>query len=154
MKNRNRWLVVLALGLVASPILLLILSLVDFQSRLNKLRHADHARILAACRQTIAERSSYRNDNAKWGGELLYQDKVVILPPLPDSLPSAIRELHPKDVVIFDSSVVLNLSPPFRRVALVGYKSGAQQAGSLKYIDGLWLLTGPVVRDGDVQREK
>ena len=69
----------------------------------------------------------------------MYKGRVVILPPLPNDLPLVIRELHPKDVIIDENSVSLNLSLPFSRIGLIGYKSGARQAGTLRYIDGLWL---------------
>ena len=108
--------------------------------RIYHLQHADHARILSACREAITNRSSYRNDNAQWG--FVYKDDVVILPPLPDNLPVAIRELRPRDVIIRDDSVLIDLSLPFCRLCLLGFKLGAKQYGTEKYIDGLWFWNG------------
>lgn len=108
--------------------------------KINSLRRADHARILAACREAIEHRASYRNDNTQWG--FAYRERVVILPPLPPELPSAIRELHPKDVIIDDDRILVNLSLPLSRIGILGYKFGAPQSGSSKYIDGLWFWDG------------
>jgi hypothetical protein len=140
MKSKHKWMLIVIVLLLLSPVLLIVANLVHIKIRLYALGHADHSRILAACREAIARRGTYRNDNAQWG--LLYKDRVVILPPLPDNLPLAIRELHPKDVIIDENSVLLNLSLPFSRISLIGYKSGARQAGTFRYIDGLWLWHG------------
>jgi hypothetical protein len=125
---------------------LLVANLLHIQIRLNGLRRADHSRILAACREAIEHRSSYRNDNAQWG--LAYRERVVILPPLPPELPVAIRELHPKDVIIDEDRILLNFSLPLSRIGILGYKPGATQSGTSKYIDGLWFWNGSVNTNG------
>ena len=126
--------------LILIPPTLFVANLVHIKMRMYHLQHADHTAILAACREAITNRSSYRNDNAQWG--FVYKDDVVILPPLPDNLPIAIRELHPSDVIIHDDSVLINLSLPFCRLCLLGFKPGAKQYGTFKYVDGLWFWNG------------
>ena len=136
--------------LIATGIVILILPalfvahLAHIKLRMYHLQHADHARILSACREAITNRSSYRNDKAQWGIAYKDKDDVVILPPLPENLPQAIRELRPSDVIISDNVVLINLSLPFTRMGLLGFKPGAEQYGTFKYIDGLWFLGGNV----------
>jgi hypothetical protein len=110
------------------------------QYRLFRLRHADHALILTACREAIENRESYPNDKDKWG--TLHEDDVLLLRPLPDKLPKVIRDLKPHDVIIRPDYAMLNLSIPFCRICLLGFHPGAKQFGTFQYIDGLWFWNG------------
>jgi hypothetical protein len=101
---------------------------------------ADHPRILAACREAIAKRKSYRNDKNKW--RTLDKDDVLLLRPIPSEVPEAIRNLNPRDVIIREDSVIINLGLPFCRIGLVAFPTGAKQYGTEKYIDGLWFWNG------------
>ena len=108
--------------------------------RLFRLKHADHALILSACRQAIENRASYRNDKEKWG--TLHEDDVLLLPPFPDNCPKVIRDLKPAHVIIRPDYTMLTFSIPFFRAGLLGFRSGAKQFGTFQYIDGLWFWNG------------
>jgi len=108
--------------------------------RLFRLQHADHALILSACREAIQNRASYRNDRDKWA--TLHEDDVLLLPPIPDNCPKVIRDLKPEYVIIRPDSAMLNLSIPFCRICLLGFRPGAEQFGTFQYIDGLWFWNG------------
>jgi hypothetical protein len=133
---------VLAVLLAALPVALFIGNLVHIKMRVRSLGRLDHARVLEACRQAITNQAEYRNDNAQWG--YAYKDDVVILPPMPENLPQPIRELRPRDVIIRGDSVLINLSLPFSRLGLVGFKPGAKQTGTFQYMDGLWFWDGNI----------
>ena len=140
MKIKHKSSLVVTLILMSIPLLLVAINVVHIQARLYSLRHKNHESILAACREAIANRGSYRNDRVQWSS--LNKDQIVLLPPLPSNLPLPIRDLNPKNVLIDKEWVQINLSLPFYRISIIGYNSGARQAGTTKYIDGLWLLTG------------
>lgn len=142
MRAKLKWFIIAAVFLILIGPALLAANFILTQIKLNSLRRADHSRILAACREAIEHRGSYRNDNAQWG--FAYRERVVILPPLPSELPSAIREPHPKDVIIDNDRILVNLSLPLSRIGILGYKFGAPQSGTSKYIDGLWFWNGTV----------
>lgn len=134
---------VLRLGLIVAVLIVLLLvagNFIAIKLRMYKLQHADHARILSACREAIANRSGYRNDKDKWG--TLHEDDVLLLPPIPDTVPEAIRTLQPRDIIIRDDNITINLSLPFSRITLIGFKSGAAQHGTFRYVDGLWFWNG------------
>jgi hypothetical protein len=105
--------------------------------------HADHAEILRACRELIANRSSYKNDRNKWPS--LGITDFLLLRPIPENVPEVIRKLHPKYILIRDDNVLLNFNVPFARAALLGFAPGARQYGTYQYIDGLWFWNGNVV---------
>jgi len=139
----NRIFYRVAVCILFIPLLLamfLVANLVHIKIRMYHLQHADHARILAACREMIAKRNTYHNDMDKWG--TLDRDDVLLLPPLPNDLPDAIHELNPHSVIIRNDYVMLNLGLPFCRIGLLGFKSGARQFGTFKYMDGLWFWNG------------
>src|SRR5438445_235425 len=140
MKIKHKSSLVVTLILMSIPLLLVAINVVHIQARLYSLRHKNHESILAACREAIANRGSYRNDRVQWSS--LNKDQIVLLPPLPSNLPLPIRDLNPKNVLIDKEWVQINLSLPFYRISIIGYNSGAPQAGTTKCIDGLWLLTG------------
>jgi len=123
-------------------IVVLLLALVPANVAIKKYRlnHLDHAKILAACRQTIANRSSYRNDKDKWG--TLDKDDVLVLSPIPNEVPEAIRDLQPSYILIQGDNILINFKVPFARVSVVGFQPGARQYGTYRYIDGLWFWNG------------
>ena len=125
-----------------TSILVLVILLVPANIAIKKYRlnHLDRKQVLAACRQAIADRDSYRNDKDKWGAP--YEDDVLLLPPIPNEVPQALRDLHPSYILIREDSVLLTLKVPFARVSLLGFKSGARQYGTSRYIDGLWFWDG------------
>ena len=108
----------------------------------HQLRHSDHARILAACREALANKNSYRNDRDRWGW--LPENDVVLLPPLPENFPAAIRELHPRNVMIKDEDkcVIICFTAPFARVCMLGFAPGVPQFGTEQFTDGLWFWNG------------
>lgn len=121
--------------------LLFVANLVHVKIRMHQLQRADHVRILAAGREAIANRILYRNDKDKeWS--TLRQDEVLLRPPMPIALPEAIRELRPREVIISDEMIFIDLNLPFCRIDLLGFKLGAAQYGTFRYIDGLWFWNG------------
>jgi hypothetical protein len=140
MRSKRKWFVFTVAFLIFIGPALLAVNLLHVEMRLGALRRADHVRLLSACREAIKKRSSYRNDNARWG--VTYRERVVILPPLPPELPLAIRELHPNDVIIDEDRILVNLSLPLTRIGILGYAPGAPESGTSKYIDGLWFWNG------------
>jgi hypothetical protein len=105
-----------------------------------QLRHLDHAKILAACREALEHKDSYRNDRDRWGW--LPENEVVLLRPLPENFPSAIRELHPRNVMIKQEYVIICFTAPFARVCMLGFAPGAPQFGTEQFTDGLWFWNG------------
>ena len=135
----KRILLVLIVCILIPP-LLFTASLIHIRIRVSHLAEANHVRILSACREMILKRDSYHRDNGKW--MTLGKDDVLLLPPLPDDIPAAIRELKPRNIIIRDDYIMIDLSLPFSRISLLGFKSGAKQFGSYKYIDSLWFWNG------------
>lgn len=121
-------------------VLLLALAPANVAIRKYRLDHLDHAKVLAACRETIANRSSYRNDKDKWG--TLDTDDVLVLSPIPNEVPEAIRDLHPSHIIIREDYILINFKVPLARVAILGFQPGATQYGTYQYIDGLWFWNG------------
>ena len=132
MKRIAAWLSLFALLLFLIP--------ANVAIKKYRLNHVDHTQILAACRQAIANRSAYRNDKAKWG--TLHADDVLLLPPIPNEVPEAIRDLRPSYIIIREDYILLTFKVPFARVSVLGFKSGARQYGTSQYIDGLWFWNG------------
>ena len=123
--------------LLLIPVVLFVASI---RIRAYHLRHADHSGILSACREAITNRGSYRNDNPHLGA--YYENDVVVFEPLPDGFPQAIRALHPKSVILRKDYALINLSLPGCRICLLGFRQGATQFGTFRYIDGLWFWNG------------
>jgi hypothetical protein len=112
----------------------------DIAIRKYRLNHLDHRQLLAACRQAIADRRSYRNDKDKWG--TLHEDDVLLLPPLQNEVPQALRNLHPRDILIREDSVIITLNVKVARMSLLAFAPGARQYGTHQYIDGFWFWNG------------
>src|SRR5437762_2643413 len=103
-------------ALITFAVIVAVLLLPGAYAQLKRyqLGHSDHTKILAACREALANKGSYRNDRDRWGWA--EKDDVVLLPPLPDNFPAAIRELHPRDVMIKEDRVIICFTAPFARV--------------------------------------
>ena len=140
-----------SLGLMRSvlrAILIIVLVLVVLfggpiawiQIKMYRLRYTDQSRLLSACREAIANRSSYRNDKDRW--RTLHEDDVLLLSPLPVEVPAAIRELKPHDVIIRPDYAMINVSVPLSRICVLGFRPEAKQFGTSQYIDGLWFWNG------------
>jgi hypothetical protein len=141
MKRNLKWIILGSIILI--PFLLLIANLVHIKIRMYHLQHLDHSRILSACREAIANRNMYHDDNEKGGPAMgLRGGDVLLLSPIPNDVPEAIRELNPIHVIIYEDYVHINLCLPFFRCGLVGFRPGAKQFGTFKYIDGLWFWNG------------
>lgn len=125
---------------VSILVFLLLLAPANVAIKKYRLKHLDHAEILAACREAIANRASYRNDKNKWG--TLDEDDVLLLSPIQNEVPVAIRKLHPANLIIRDDNILINFKVPFARISILGFQSGAPQYGTTRYIDGLWFWNG------------
>ena len=111
----------------------------------NDSRCLDHAELVEACREMIDKRQMYRNDNAHWPAH--YSDMVIIderVAPYSDKIPSAVRELTPRSIMIDNEYVLLDLRDkiPFTRLCILGFKEGVREFGTFKYVDGLWFWNG------------
>jgi hypothetical protein len=134
-KNMKR--IILCIVLFVTLLLLVPANVALQKYRLN---HLDHKQLLAACRQAIADRSSYRNDKDKWG--TLHEDDVLLLSPIQNEVPQVLRDLHPTDILIRDDSVLITLNVPLARVCIVGFNPGVRQYDTSQYVDGLWFWNG------------
>jgi hypothetical protein len=95
--------------------------------------HADHQAILAACRTMIAERQNYHNqrpDSKNRPGDPVWPSK--------DEFPTVIKNLDPRYIIVDKDHVVICFSA-LPRVYLYGFAEGAEQYGTRKLIDGLWI---------------
>ena len=130
--------------------LLLLFSIpTNIAIRKYRLNHLDHKQLLAACRQAIADRRSYRNDKDKWG--TLHEDDVLLLPPIQNEVPQALRDLHPSDILIREDNVVITLNVKVARMALLGFAPGARQYGTHQYIEGSWFWNGNDITEKSVK---
>jgi hypothetical protein len=126
--------------IVLVPLALFAGHMAWIQMKMYRLRHTDQSRLLSACRQAIANRSSYRNDKDRWG--TLHDDDVLLLSPLPADMPAAIRELKPHYVLVNPDYAMINVSLPLSRICILGFRPEAKQFGTFQYIDGLWFWNG------------
>jgi hypothetical protein len=124
-------------------VVLIFVNLAIIESREERLLHSDHVRILAGCRELIANRASF---GAQYLALQNDYDSVELTPPFPANFPHAILELHAKDVLIRKDNVLINVCPNYAlgRVCLLGFSPGAKQYGTIKYIDGLYYWNGNI----------
>jgi hypothetical protein len=112
------------------------------KAEMNQLQHADHARLLAACRELMLNPTTSQNgkQNSGWANET----EVFIRPPIPTNVPIAIRELNPEDIRIRMDYVMINLGRGFvpPRLDILAFWKGVRQFGTFNYIDGLWFWNG------------
>ena len=101
---------------------------------------ADHAALLAACRQTIADRPQYTNDRDP---DVTWMDEWVTCKrgsqDYQRRLPAALRDLDPNWVLIGTNQVVVSFRGPPARVYVRGFMPDAKQFGTRQLIDGLWI---------------
>lgn len=128
--------VVIAFSLV---VLVLLLPTAYAAIKRYQLDHADHLRIVSACREAIANRASYRIGNS---GPLAKQEEIHLDPPFPKDFPDAIRKLRPSRITITEDSILINFFTPFARTTILGFRRDARQHGTFRYIDGLWFWNG------------
>jgi hypothetical protein len=136
-------------ALVGLSVIILVLMLPAGWAAVKRyqLSHSDHVRILLACREALENRNSYRNDKDKW--VTAEENDVVLLRPIPENFPEAIRQLHPRYVLIKKNCVIIRFTAPFARICLLGFAPGARQYGTRRYIDGLWFWDGNDTTMGD-----
>ena len=126
---------------IAAILLLALVPQVLVLYKEYQVRRTGPARILAACREMITNRSAFRNDRNKWS-DLLRQDAVQLLPPLPENVPRVIRDLHPRVILIREDNVLVNFNVPLARAGILGFQPGARQYGTYQFCDGLWFWNG------------
>jgi hypothetical protein len=127
---------------ISIPLLVAGIHLLLIRIRVSQLERADHRRIVSACREMIANRTSYPNDKAKWG--TLHEGDVLLLPPISDAVPQAIRELRPRNIIITGDYVIIDVRLPLSRIGLIGFAVGATEFGTFRLIDGLWFWNGNI----------
>ena len=103
---------------------------------------ADHARLLTACRDMIANRHLYTND---WPGAVTLSrgeigiDRAQIQNNA--HIPQVIRDMDPLCMRLESNRVVATLDPP-PRMYFIGYAEGAREDGTTRLIPGLWYFNG------------
>jgi hypothetical protein len=104
-----------------------------------RVRHANHGAVLAACREMMAKRNTYKGKRTDWPPDRgVYIDFTVS--PVDSSIPKTIRSLHPAYIVIQSNSVSVVFLSGFSGLGYVAYPEGVEGGGSEKLIDGLWLV--------------
>ena len=126
--------------IVAIPLTFFVVNTVRIKVRMHSLKNANHAAILAACRDAIEHRSEYRNDKDQWG--TLHDNEVLVLDPLSAAIPEPLRKLNPDHLLIRDRHIIVGMNLPFCRLNLIAFPAGADEYGTFKYIDGLWFWNG------------
>jgi hypothetical protein len=104
----------------------------------HKIENSDKPAIVRACRQLMAERSTYTNEGeqASWmtqwitikRGSMQYNTR----------LPAPITNLDPIWVLIGTNRVMIGVRPPPCRVYLHAFADGSKQEGKQQLADGLW----------------
>lgn len=115
-----------------------------FQIR-QYIRSMDHPALLAECRSLIENRSALANDWADKRRADIPGDTIVLdskVRPYGDEVPKTIRDLDPVYVAICNDYVFINMGT-IPRNGILGFNTNAQQFGTAKLIDGLWLWTRP-----------
>jgi len=107
----------------------------------QRLRHADHPRVLAVCRRMIADA------RAQVGEDNLPQSRFKnLVEPVP--APQDVPGLSPSYLVVTKDHVIMCFSA-LPRVYLLAFAEGAEQCGNEELIDGLWIASGgPLNYDG------
>jgi len=102
----------------------------------RRIENADHQEVLAACRLMISKKADYERFVGESGERV-----TVDFPCEGDTLtPQIIRDLKPGYAVIDSSSVLLVFFGGHVHLGLRGYAEGAEEHGSKKLCDGLWLI--------------
>jgi len=112
-----------------------------FQVR-QRILAQDYSSLLTGCRTLIENRNVFTND---WPDRGSIQKSMIVLDskirPFNNAIPRVIRDLEPVYIAIDKDRVFVNTGT-IPRNAILGFDTNAQQFGSVKLIDGLWLWTG------------
>ena len=107
----------------------------------HQLRNTDHATILASCRIMISNRRNYLDESP----DCMRMTNCVQLfaksTQFKTAVPLIIQELDPAWVMISDTEVMIYLKTA-PRTLVRAYAPEAEQRGSYRLIDGLWVWTG------------
>jgi len=101
----------------------------------ERILSANHPALLAACRELITTRQSYSNEQ-----QVSWADGIYINGNSPQfrRAPQIIQDLRPLHIRVNPHCVLIYVALPPRAVVF-GYAEGAEQFGTTKLIDGLWL---------------
>jgi len=136
-----RWfllIVVVLVALIAAPLFLVHRAQLSTDQLLSQPQI-----VLEACRELIAHRTEYRNDNPGWTAAYSKSD-VILDPkkaPLEASIPAVLRSSRVAYIVIHSNAVTICVSTLPRRY-LLAFAPGEKQHGDRKILDGLWLSFG------------
>ena len=114
------------------------LNVIWIKVRMYKLAHADHQRVLLACRQILENPDVWKPEFNPWG----HTEYIDVEPPFSRVIPEIIQNMNPGFITIDSSKVLLNFSVVGARIGVLGFREGAKQFGTFKYIDGLWFWNG------------
>ena len=101
------------------------------RQRYYLLHQADHAAILAGCRQMLVELSDQPSD-----GEDKIRMEVISDPTSDPRVPEVLRTLKPAHICVFDHCVRIEMHGGFDHYGLVGYAEGEEPQGG-ELIPGL-----------------
>jgi hypothetical protein len=99
----------------------------------KRLNQADHALILAACRQMIADVHTSHRPNLTIGKDD---------PSFSTRVSAPIRDLRPAYVLASTDHVMICLSA-LPRIYVLGFATNVEQYGTTRLIDGLWYSSSP-----------
>lgn len=139
------WIVAMVIGVAIMVGLVLVLLVLAHQAERQRHRvyQTNPSVLLEACRTLIAEKGTYRHDDARLAvrtdpGTVVLDPSIA---PLETNVPSVIRDLNPKLVIIESNKVTVCLwTLPARFV--LGFAEGAEEYGSERLTNGLWLWYG------------
>ncbi len=148
----------LSLGIILSLFFLwFAASAIGSRLAVRKYNRCDHAALLAASRQMLANRMSFTNspnfrEPHSWEGSSisLARDPAGF----GSEFPAVIRELSPLYIVIREDSVIISDPPSFpaMRRGVIAFSRGTEfQYGTERYQDGLWYWNGSL--DASVRPE-
>lgn len=108
--------------------------------KVEKLKHCDSEAVLTAGREIIINSSKYRKYSTNQNGKNIYP---VFLESYnePPFLPSALKSLDYKYIGIYKDRVLICFSV-MPRIYINIFDENAEEFGSEKIIDGLWLKVG------------
>lgn len=133
-----------ALYIVLLPFVFAGLNPLVYEIEMHNLAHVDHQLLLQACRELIANRNTYKNTNPGWFPTP--EPKIVVLDqtvaPFGQEIPEIVRKMNCQ-IFIRENYVTLFVPhASLSRMFFLGFREGAEQFGTFKYIDGLWFWNG------------
>lgn len=117
----------------------------DIRTSISRIKTADHASVLKECREMIDTRATYENNRASWPASVVDSNDVCLGPftaSIDNSIPKGIRNLKPHRIIIRRDYVLIDCGPSLTRQWVLGFREGAEQFGTVKLIDGLWIWNG------------